>query len=85
MSGGGAGRSYGTLPDPGPFADRPRASLLSLPSPMAGDLFNIFIVLAVVALAASLLGFRGVAGMSADFARLALVAAVILFILAFVL
>ena len=39
----------------------------------------------VIALVASLLGFRGLAGMSASFARLALIAAVILFVLAFVL
>lgn len=52
---------------------------------LAMDLFGIFIVLAIIAVVAALLGFGGVAGVSKQLAKWALIAAVILFVVGFLL
>ena len=49
------------------------------------DLLTIFLILAAIALVASLLGFSGVAGISKDLAKWALIAAIVLAVIGFLL
>ncbi|PKQ00883.1 MAG: DUF1328 domain-containing protein [Alphaproteobacteria bacterium HGW-Alphaproteobacteria-13] len=46
-------------------------------------MFRWAIIFAVIALVASLLGFGGIAGLSAEFAKILLVIAAVLFVVAF--
>ena len=49
------------------------------------DLLTVFLILAAIALVASLLGFGGIAGVSKDLAKWALIAAIVLAVIGFLL
>ena len=59
-------------------------SLVTQPTPIM-NLLTVFLVLAAIALVASLLGFGGVAGISKDLAKWALIAAIVLAVIGFLL